>query len=350
MAKAFALVASFSVGLALLGCGCSSKSAVGTPTTPGVAPAQEAPANSVGGFVIDLGDPSLMPVVMKPGAELFPCVVFPLNLMGTSHIVAGGMLTTSPGLHHGNITTRPTDGMPGIHPCPGVDWTQSTIGEEATDILAGGSVLFASTTQVQVNEWQSFPPGMGYEIKDGFQIIAHMHYLNTTGQTVTPAPKYQWYTVDPSTLTQQLYPFVWRLTNFMIPPHVQQTFEGACDFPPGMNIVNVLPHMHQLGVGLDLAFLGGTSDGQPFLSSPGYSTGQTLQRQYQPAVDLSQGSGMTMSCSWNNVTDQTIVEGTGMNEMCMVFGYGWPASATYSAQFSPGDSTKSCGWTVAPGN
>jgi hypothetical protein len=302
----------------------------------------------VGGFTIDLGDPSLKPIVMKPGDEMFPCVVFPLELMGTSHIVAGGMLTTSPGLHHGNITTRPTDGMPGIHPCPGVDWTVSTIGEEANDILAGGSVLFASTTQVKVDEWQSFPPGMGYEIKDGFQIIAHMHYLNASGQTVTPVPKYQWYTVDPSTLTQQLYPFAWRLTNFSIPPHAQQTFEGACDFPTGMHIVNMLPHMHQLGTGLDIAFLGGAFDSMPFLSSVGYSTDTTLQRDYQPAVDLSQGDGMTMSCTWNNVTDQTIVEGTGTNEMCMIFGYGWPASATYSAQFSPGDNTKSCGWSVAP--
>jgi hypothetical protein len=175
-----------------------------------------------------------------------------------------------------------------------------------------------------------------------------MHYLNTSAQTETPVPKYQWYTIDPSTLTQQLYPFAWRLTNFSIPPHAQQTFTGACDFPPGMNIVNMLPHMHQLGTGLDLAFLGGQFDGMNFLTSVGYSTEQTLQRDYQPAVDLSQGDGMTMSCTWNNVTDQTIVEGTGMNEMCMIFGYGWPLSATYSAQFSPGDDTKNCGWSVAP--
>jgi hypothetical protein len=322
----------------------------GPSVSQGSLPVQQAPANAVGGFSIDLGDPAIMPIVMKPGAELFPCIVFPLEVTGTSRIVAGGVLTPSAGLHHGNITTRPTDGIAGIHPCPNTSWTVDAIGEEATDILAGGQVLFASTTQIQVPEWESFPAGMGYEIKDGFQIIAHLHYLNISQVTETPAPKYQWYTVDPSTVTQELYPFVWRLTNFMIPPHTQQTSVGACDFPSGMQIVNILPHMHQLATGLDLAYLGGPDDGQDFLVSPGYSTEESLQRQYQPAVDLSQGSGMTMSCSWDNTTDQTIIEGTGINEMCMIFGYGWPGSATYSAQFSPGDDTKSCGWSVAPGN
>ena len=29
-----------------------------------------------------------------------------------------------------------------------------------------------------------------------------------------------------------------------------------------------------------------------------------------------------------NTTDQTIVEGTGQNEMCMLFGYGFPGATT----------------------
>ncbi len=188
---------------------------------------------------------------------------------------------------------------------------------------------------------------MGFAIQDGQQIVAHMHYLNPTSQTLTPAPKYQWYTIDPSTLTQQLYPFAWELKNFSVPPNTNQKFSAQCALSQPMHIVNVLPHMHQLGVGLDLAYLGGPKDGQDFLTSPGYAPDATLQMQYTPAVDLSQGTGFSMSCAWNNTTTQTIIEGTGINEMCMVFGYGWPKSGTYSAVFSAGGTT-SCIPTISP--
>jgi hypothetical protein len=349
--RAFVLVAALASVAAGGGCGGNTTGSGGGNAPPfpqAHPPQQQEPANVVGGFAIDLGDSGLQPVVMKPGDELFPCIVFPLSITGGSHLVGGGMLTASPGMHHGNITTRPTDGMSGPHPCPGVDWTQGTIGEEALDIAAGGAVLFGSTTQIKTNEWQSFPDGMGYRIKDGFQIVAHMHYLNATGSTLTVAPKYQWYTIDESKLTQELFPFIWELTNFSIPPHSNQSFVGACDLPPGMKIVNVLPHMHQLGTGLDAAFLGGKFDGQQWLTSPGYSTDKTLQEQYTPALDLSAGSGMTMTCTWNNTTDETIIEGTGINEMCMVFGYGWPAASAYTVKVSPGDDTKACAYIVAP--
>lgn len=329
-------------GSANTGVPAPSAAPSGPAFSVGRPPAQQEPAYVVGGFSIDLGDPSIPPVVVQPGGESFPCLVFPLNLQGPSHIVGGGMLTPSLGLHHGNITTRPSDGTNTIHPCPGVDWTAASSGSEASDVLAGGAVLFGSTTQIQTNEWESFPTGMGYRIKDGYQIVAHMHYLNPSAQPVTVSPKYHWYTIDESKMTQELFPFAWQLTGFTIPPHTQQSFVGACDFASGMHVVNVLAHMHQLGVGLDAAFLGGHFDGQRWLTSPGYSPTQTLQRQYQPAIDLSQGAGMTMTCTWNNTTDQTIVEGTGINEMCIVFGYGYPQAKSFSAQISPGADTHKC--------
>jgi hypothetical protein len=361
-------LAHLALGLSLAACSAESGANLGaspaadagpegaTTLGPGHAPLQQGPASPVGGFSIDLGDPSIPnqvgasptdPIQVAPGAELFPCVVFPLVLQGTSHIVAAGKLTASPGLHHGNITTRPSDGTAAIHACPNTSWTTDLIGSEAFDVLQGGQVLFGSTTQIRTTEWESFPPGMGFAISDGQQIVAHMHYLNPTSGTLTPTPKYQWYTIDPATLTQQLYPFAWEMKNFSVPPNTRKTFTSQCSLAQAMHIVNVLPHMHQLGVGLDLAYLGGAQDGQQFLTSPGYAPDGTLQRQYTPAVDLSQGTGFSMSCTWNNTTGQTIVEGTGINEMCMIFGYSWPKGGSYSAVFTPGGTT-SCVPTLAP--
>jgi len=340
------------------GAGCIAADTDALP--PAHTPRQAPPPDPVGGFSIDFADPAVQAVAqayatdagaaggtLAPGAELFPCVVFPLDITGPSNLVGGGLLTTSPGMHHGNITTRPSDGIAGIHACANQSWAVDNSGQEALNILNGGAVLFGSTTQVKVNEWQSFPCGMAYAVKPGYQIVANMHYLNPTSEPLTPTPKYQWYTIDPKALTQQLYPFAWELATFTIPPQTQQTFTGSCALGSAMHVVNVLPHMHKLGTGLDLAYLGGPLDGQKFLTSPGYDPDSTLQVQYTPAVDLGQGSGFTMSCTWNNNTDLTIVEGTGNNEMCIVFGYGWPETGSYSADFTEGGTT-SCFATTAP--
>ncbi len=319
-----------------LACSSSSSGPAGPSFSQGHPPSETPPAHVTGGFSITLPD-----LTLKPGEEQQPCWIFPFTLTGPSHVVGGGTLTTTQGLHHGNITSRPKTGD-GIRPCPMQSDTQ--IGGEALDVLAGGTVLFGSSTQFVGTEWQSFPPGMGYRVKDqGFEIVARMHYLNVTSQPLTLAPKYEWYTIDESTLTTELAPFAWELTNFSIPPHTQQTFAGSCNFPTGMHIVNVLPHMHKLGVEFDAAFMGGPLDGQKFLESPGYDPEKGVQQQYDPAIDLSQGNGMTMSCTWNNVTDQTVTEGVGNNEMCIIFGYAYPPAQTFSATIG-GPEARQCAW------
>src|SRR5262245_56875122 len=83
-----------------------------TDFTKGVPPPKQPPANAVGGFSIQL--PA---VTMQPGDEAFPCFIFPLELMGPSHIVGGATLNPSLGLHHGNVTSRPSTGT-GIRACP----------------------------------------------------------------------------------------------------------------------------------------------------------------------------------------------------------------------------------------
>ncbi len=331
---------------------CSGGGSGGTsPSAPfpkGTLPPQEQPTNVVGNFSIDLGDPALPPSVLNPGDEVFPCFIFPLDLTGPSHLIGGAKLTASVGMHHGNILTRPATGT-GIRPCS-TDETNAALGGEAFDVLSGGAVLFASTTQITMDEWRTFPKGMGFRIKDGYEIVAHMHYLNATSQVLTVAPKYEWYTVDESTITQELYPFFWELSNFSIPPHTQQTFVGACDFPNPMRVVNALAHMHQLGVGLDVGFFGGQYDRMQWFTTPGYNPNGSLQLEYQPAVDLSTGNatGISMSCTWNNTTDQTVVEGVGVNEMCMIFGYGYPQTAAYSARMSPGNDPRYCARVLPP--
>jgi hypothetical protein len=307
--------------VAAVGCGGTAGFAPGHP------PARKPPDNAVGGFAIQLPDRTLM-----PGEEVQPCYIFPMERTGPSHMVGGATLNTTPGMHHGNVTSRPKTGE-GVRECPAAD---AAGGSEALDILNGGAVLFGSSTQIVGQEWQSFPTGMAYPVKDGYEIVARMHYLNATTQPLTVAPSYQWYTIDEATVVQELAPFIWEYKNFEIPAGATVTVTGDCEFPYAehpMHLVNVLPHMHRLGVELDAGVTGGAMDGQMFLKSPGYDPDRGVLVQYDPAVDLGTAGvqGVKFSCTWKNTGTQTVVEGVGVNEMCMMFGYAYPREAAYSA-------------------
>lgn len=314
-------------------CGSSSSSSSSQGFTQGTKPQQGPPANVVGGFSIQL--PSY---TLKPGEEELPCWIFPLDITGPSLLVGGAQLTSQPGMHHGNITTRPSTGT-GMRPCPADD-PSSQFGGEALDVFNGGTVLFGSSTQHVGTEWQSFPAGMAYPVTAGFEIVARMHYLNAGSQPLTVSPKYQWYTVDAKKVKTVLAPFAWVYDGFQIAPGQTLTVTGDCYFPGPMKIVFVLPHMHKLGTAFAASFLGGPLDGKEWLDSKGYDPSDGVMQVFDPPIDLSQGQGSSFSCTWDNTTDQVVTDGVGNNEMCILFGYSFPASATYSASVQ--DSNKKC--------
>ena len=317
------------VGLVFL-FGCTGVDQMSVPPTPdpkpnlGQPPVAAPPANVVGGFSAQIPE-----FTLEPGDEKFPCWLFPLEIEGPSHIVGGARLTTTVGMHHGNITSRPITGE-GIRECEtGTDATLA--GNEANDIIKGGAVLFGSSTQIEGEEWQSFPDGMGYPVSEGYEIVARMHYLNATSETITLAPSYDWYTIDEATVEHVLGPFAWVLSNWEIPPLTEKTVEANCRLPGEMHLVNLLPHMHGLGTAFFGSYMGGARDGEQFLDSAGYDPDSGVLTQYTPAIDLSQGEGASFGCTWMNTFDKPIGEGVGDDEMCILFGYAYPYEGAYSA-------------------
>lgn len=300
------------------GCGGSEEPDSGSR---GTRPETGKPPNAVGGFSIQLPEETL-----QPGDETTPCYVFPLEMQGPSKFVNGAVLRTTPGLHHGNITTRPKTGE-GFREC---DAQTGLGGSEAGDIVKGGSVLFGSSTQVSGEEWRRFPNNMAYRVQDGFEIVARMHYLNTTPEPLKVAPTYEWYTIAESDVSEEIGPMFWSIGDFEIPPNSEHTVSAECAFPKPMQIVEAMPHMHALGTHFGASIVGGPNDGEVFLDEKGYDPDGAI-RVFDPPVDLTGSTGVHFSCTWNNPFDKTIVEGIGDNEMCMLFGYALPAANAFSA-------------------
>lgn len=315
--------------LGVLFVACSPPDA-GTPALedshlpPGRPPAAAPPANAVGGFEIEL--PAL---TFAPGEEREVCFALPLTVRGPSRLVNAGVVTTGPGLHHGNITTRARTGD-GVRTCS----TGGTT-DLALEIAAGGSVLFASSTQVQGSEWQTFPTGFAFRVGEDQEIVARMHYLNASSRPLVIAPRYQWFTIAPQDVQVEIGPFAWTYFKFHIPPRSRYSVQADCPLQRLMHMVQILPHMHALGRRFTLSFIGGPRDGQPILDLMNYGVrGETDIRQFAPAVELTQGGlgdGIRFSCAWENTFDKVIEFGVGDNEMCIAFGYAYPPQNSASA-------------------
>lgn len=288
-----------------------------------------APANVVDEFSITV--PSIH---VMPGQELTPCVVFPLEIPAASNIIGGGKLETGPGMHHGNLTTRKKTGD-GVRPCDKDDPSnQFGLGEVLDVIEDGGAVLFGSSTQFEGTEWMTFPDGMGFPVQPGYEIVARLHYLNVTGAPIDVAPKYTWYVIDKTKVTQELAPFAWANTQFKIPPRSHHEASGECDIPEPMHVVTALPHMHELGREFRATFVGGPHDGENWLQSKGYDPHNGVMVRYDPAVDLSLAERMRFTCVWDNHFPEEIVWGIGKNEMCVLFGYAYPPENAYTISAS----------------
>ncbi len=305
------------IALGCAGCGGTEEA-----SSDSKQPTSQVPQNAVGGFSAKIPE-----IVLQPGDEKQPCWVIPLELEGDSRWVAAGMLNTQRGLHHGNITSRPKTGE-GVRRCGKEE--SGLAGGEAGDVLAGGQVLFGSTTQVEGEEWRHFTEGMAYQIPEGHEIVARMHYLNTTSKPLTVSPEYTWYTIPEEDVTREIAPYIWVYSNFKIPPKSETTVKTDCFLPQGMKIVEAMPHMHALATRFQGTYLGGKKDGEAWLDGPGYDPENGLIKSFDPPVELGQGDGVSFSCTWRNTFDKTIVEGVGDNEMCMMFGYAYPPKHSYT--------------------
>lgn len=294
-------------------------------------PARSVPAHVVGGFGIQLPE-----VTLAPGEESLRCHIFPLEIQGPSRIVGGARLTVGPGLHHGNILTRPKTGE-GPRPCPPGDGAGG-VGGELESVLAGGAVLFGSSTQVQGEEWQRFPDGMGFPVKDGFEVVAYMHYLNPASEATVVSPRYEWFTVDEAAVEHVLAPFAWMLHGWEIPPLAELTATAECNIPGPMHLVHALPHMHRMGRAFTADLVGGPYDGVRFLDSPGYDPEDGVMLEYTPELDLSVADRFRFSCTWQNTIDKPLHYGIGDDEMCFLFGFAYPPESAYSAVSSGGTS------------
>ncbi len=342
--------------LAAFGCGAKPASGEGGPGGPSCGagleafrgacvdpatryePATQADANNVVSFgpaPTHLGLPPpprsgfrivLPPRTLKPGEEQLLCAAWPFPAIHNTLVYAARLYATA-GLHHSNVISLPPDPKKGPNPYPacfpGASNAFGQIGNAIPD------ALFANTTQLQGVETLVFPPGQAYRVTPSREILADVHLLNTTSAPLPVEVVYDFFTMPESELVNELGAFVADNRNFKLAPHSQGTFTAECRVFGG-TISSVMPHTHNFVTHFQADAV--DWDGKPseLYAKDGYDTGSAI-RVYDPGFSIDGMHTLRFSCSYNNTKDEPLVYGNAGQEMCILFGYLYPAKSSFAA-------------------
>lgn len=267
------------------------------------------------------------PRIVAPGEELLDCISWPFPEGLSSDIVHAGRLYTTPGLHHSNVVTKPVDAVLGAQPHPAChDDAYDPFGE-LPEVIP--DVLFANSTQVVGEETVVLPRGVGFKVDRSRDIVTSIHFLNSTTEPMLIEVAYDFFMMTEAELTDEATPFVMQVNDFLIPPHTTQSIGSTCPVFGG-KIAAMMPHTHDLleSFKVDVIHDGGAVES--VYAKGAFDTASDIKL-FDPPLEISSFDEMRYECLFNNTRDHDVVYGLGENEMCILFGYVYPAHKQFVA-------------------
>jgi len=165
------------------------------------------------------------------------------------------------------------------------------------------------------------PDGAGFMFDPEKYIVMSMHYVWSPDADGEADQTEIQFNVQEQ-VENELYMFTLGVQEFEIPPNSighrdSQIIPASLTGP--FTIYSVLPHMHQMGSHFDL-FLN-HSDGSETCGLRGdYSFDNQIGYLFREPIQVSETDMITLSCTWDNPTDQTVRYGERTDEeMCLFF-------------------------------
>lgn len=221
------------------------------------------------------------------------------------------------GLHHSNwFFVRET-----TYPGPDGLWRCRERSFDSVAAAVAGGVIFAQSTQA-AGEEQAFADGVAVRIPPNSVIVGELHLLNTQPRDLRVEASMHLDTLPEHQVHTRLNGMAFDYIDLQIPARMQSEFTLDCDFsvpnagPIDFGIYYILPHYHELGLGMRIELIGGARDGD--ILWEGYSSiGEPLGETFDPPLDLGGATGMRVSCLYDNPRDETVRYGVGDQEMCL---------------------------------
>lgn len=267
------------------------------------------------------------PRTLAPGEEAEYCLSWPFPASLDSSIVYGARLYTTAGLHHGNVVTKPVDKTLGPQPYPSCHPGAYDPFGDLPGVIP--DVLFANSTQIVGEESLPLPPGIGFTVDTSRDIVASIHFLNTTNEPQIVELVYDFFMMPPERMENEAAPFFMNMNEFDIPPHTTETIGATCQAFGG-NIVSMMPHTHRLLERFEVDRVREDNSTENLYATGAFSAESDI-RVYDPPLVLGETDSVRFGCTFNNTTEKNVKYGLGDNEMCILFGYIWPAEHQFVA-------------------
>lgn len=226
-------------------------------------------------------------------------------------------MSSGPAWHHSNWFFVPEDsfaGDDGTWPCGDRDF------DSVQAALVGG-VLYAQSTQATA-EAQAFEPGAAVYVPPHSKLIGDVHLLNASDSAVHTAMNLELDLLHEDEVDTILTPLELHYFPLRLPPKQRSSFGSECDYEAAyggavdFSIHYVMPHYHNLGVGMRIELFGGDRDGELVFESDspvGTPMGGTLDH----PLSMAGARGLRFSCTYDNPRDQAVGWGIGDQEMCV---------------------------------
>lgn len=165
------------------------------------------------------------------------------------------------------------------------------------------------------------PEGAGFWFDSDKYIVMSMHYVwapDAEGEADQTEIQFN----VQEQVDNELYMFTLGVQEFEIPPNSVGYSDSQiipASFTGPFTIYSVLPHMHQMGSQFDL-FLNHPDGSETCGLSGDYSFDNQLGYLFKEPIKVNETDLITLSCTWDNPTDQTVRYGERTDEeMCLFF-------------------------------
>ncbi len=164
-----------------------------------------------------------------------------------------------------------------------------------------------------------FPDGTGHRIDAGQQLVLQMHLLNSTEAPLTGSAEivlHRSTAAEPETIGTKTF----GTFELSLPPAQTSQVEATCTIEEPIELLAVLPHMHQLGTALTFE----VGDSEDSMAMVYERDPYDFDEQYVDPFELTLQPGelTRLRCSYFNPHDEEVGFGeSSLDEMCFMMGF-----------------------------
>jgi hypothetical protein len=232
------------------------------------------------------------------GQEVFKCQDFS-NPFGKDIGIVEMVTDLTPGSHHMFAFVLPA--------------AQATLTGSLVDCPSGGVEFHEYlTTNGSPETTTTYPAGVGRMFTAGNSLRLNVHLINTDANPKDAFVKFTVHYVDPATLDYRAAAIFLNQVGVRVPPG-QSTQSRSYTLSEDVSLIGAGSHMHKQGT----HFVAQTNTGETIYDGTDWQ--EPKPKLYAPPLNLTAGTTITWSCTYQNDTGRTLTFGESAltNEMCI---------------------------------